>query len=199
MQDEGRQKSKKSGASKGAKIDRRARRTRAALNDALLEAGMKGEVDALDVGALAEKAGIGRSTFYAHYASKADFIAASYADMIARSETAAASLDPTRADLLPAQILFAHIAQAREFARSLLASPDGLSVFAAGDAKLRAIVKANLAKRKPDWTQARRREAAVFITGGFSGLLRWQIETEQDPEKTYAAYADLVRRALTAD
>lgn len=199
MQDEGRQKSKKNGPKAGPKIDRRAGRTRAALNEVLLDAGLKGEIDALDVGALAEKAGIGRSTFYAHYASKADFIAGSYVDMIGRAEAAAAGLDCTRADLLPARILFTHIAEAREFARSLLASLDGLSVFAAGDAKLRAIVEANLAKRKPDWTQARRREAAVFITGGFSALLRWQVETEQDPEKTYAAYADLVRRALTAD
>jgi AcrR family transcriptional regulator len=181
------------------KIDRRSQRTRASLNEALLDAGMKGEVAALDVGALTQKAGVGRSTFYAHYASKGDFIAASFVEMIARAEAKAGEHDPERGDLMPARFLFAHIAEAREFARSLQGSSEGQIVFAAGDAKLCAIAEVNLARLKLDWSGMQRRQAAIFVVGGFNGLLRWQIETNAAPEQSYAAYSDLVRRTLAAD
>lgn len=181
------------------RIDRRAKRTRDSLADALIDLGGKGDVDALDVGELAEKAGIGRSTFYAHYASKADFIATSFADMIGAAEAAAAQSDPERKELLPARHLFAHVHEARDFALSVFRSEAGQAIMEAGETKMRAIVETNLKRLKPDWTLQRRREASFFVVGGFMGLLRWQIESGQEPRETYGAYLSMARGVLAAD
>lgn len=177
-------------------IDKRAARTRGSLADALLELGSQGDVDAMDVGDLAEKAGIGRSTFYAHYASKSEFIASSFADMIGMCEKEAAKIDPERLELIPARHLLHHIHEARAFAISLQRSSEGPAIFAAGEAKLRAIAEVNFARLRPNWTPAQRRDAAIFATGGFMSLLKAQVEGNHDPEQTYATWAEMARRMI---
>lgn len=54
--------------------DRRVRRTRAALHEALLELMAEKGYEAVTVQDLIDRADIGRSTFYAHYTDKADLL-----------------------------------------------------------------------------------------------------------------------------
>jgi hypothetical protein len=69
---------------------------------------------------------------------------------------------------------------------------------AAGEAKLREIADDNLAKLKPAWSSESRREAAIFIAGGFIALLRWWIQSglRQDAEKMQAAFERLTKSVL---
>jgi hypothetical protein len=69
---------------------------------------------------------------------------------------------------------------------------------AAGEAKLREIAEANLARRRADWSVEQRREAAVFIAAGFIGLLRWWIANgvKQAPERMQAAFERLSQGVL---
>lgn len=154
-------------------IDKRIARTRSLLAQALLDLGAEHGVDAIDVGDLIESAGIGRSTFYAHYTNKQDFLCAAFVNMLEGMERLAASRDPDRLDLLPSRYVFAHVEEARDFAVKVARSEERPRMLAAGEAKLRTIAETNLARLKPDWDADRRREAAIFVAAGFIGMLHW--------------------------
>ena len=181
-----------------AGADARTQRTRRLLAQALMSLGAEGDVDAIAIGALVSEAGVSRSTFYQHFASKDDFLVRSFVDMLAATETATAKHFPDRADILPSRPLFHHVAGAGDFVASLVKSEVYLRQMAAGEAKLRDIAEANLKRRLPDWSDGRRREAAVFIAGGFIALLRWWMESglKQPPEKMQAAFERLVASVL---
>jgi AcrR family transcriptional regulator len=173
--------------------DPRARRTRRLLAEALMSLGAEGNVDDLAVGELVSEAGVSRSTFYQHFASKDDFLVRSFVDMLGATEKAYAAHYPDRSDILPSRPLFHHVASAGDFVRSLIRSEVYLRQMAAGEAKLREIADANLKRRMPDWNARQRREAAVFIAAGFIGLLRWWMEggLKQSPERMQAAFERL--------
>jgi len=61
-------------AARGAGADRRVRRTRTAIRNALLELCVEREFSALTVEDVLERADIARATFYAHYRSKEDVL-----------------------------------------------------------------------------------------------------------------------------
>ena len=179
------------------RVDARARRTRRSLARALIVLAPQRGLDAVKVGELARTAGVGRSTFYAHYASKGDFLVASFVGMIAACEAAAAA-GPERADVLPSRELFAHVRHAGGFAMAFARSRELPRMLAAGELKLRAIAEANLAEVRPDWSAQDRRAAAVFLAAGLVGMLRWWLETDlaQEPDDLHAAFAEFSRRTL---
>lgn len=181
-----------------AGIDKRIARTRALLSQALLDLGAEQGVDAIDVGDLIEAAGIGRSTFYAHFNSKQDFLVASFVNMLDGMERLAAAREPERQDLLPSRYIFAHVEEARDFAVKIAHSEERPRMLAAGEAKLRAIAEANLLRLKPDWDLERRREAAVFVAAGFVGMLHWWMlgGVKHSAAKMQDAFARLSRSVL---
>jgi AcrR family transcriptional regulator len=182
-------------------IDKRARRTRELLADALLALGAEHELDDLAVGDLVGGAGVSRSTFYQHFASKDDFLVRSWVSLLEATEAAYAKHYPDRTDIIASKPLFHHVAQARDFVRSLIRSDIYPRQMAAGEAKLRAIAEINLARRMPQWSRARHRETAVYIAGGFVGLLRWWMESglKRSPEEMQAAFERLSASALAAE
>jgi|CXWL01.1.fsa_nt_gi AcrR family transcriptional regulator len=181
-------------------IDRRVRRTRLLLAEAMLSLGARDvDIDALDVGAIADEAGVSRSTFYHHFASKDDFLVRSFVDMIARTETACAEHFPDRTDILPSRALFTHIGMAKGLSQAMTRSAIYAQQMAAAELTLRGIAEKNLARQRPDWTDGERKEAAVFIAGGFVALLRWWREggQKQTPERMQLAFEQLVGRVLS--
>ena len=184
-----------------ARLDKRARRTRELLADALLALGAASAIDDLAVGDLAEGAGVSRSTFYQHFASKDDFLVRSWVNLLQATEDACAQRFPDRADIIASKPLFHHVAQAREFVRSLVRSEIYPRQMAAGEEKLRAIAEANVARRMPHWSKERRRETAIYIAGGFVGLLRWWMESglKRSPEDMQAAFERLSASALASE
>jgi AcrR family transcriptional regulator len=179
-------------------IDARTRRTRFLLAEALMSLGAARGVDDLDVGEIVEEAGVARSTFYAHYASKDDFLVRSFVNMIAMTEAAVRERYPDSEDLLPSRHLFAHIQEAQDFARRVAKAEAFPAQMAAGEAKLREIAETNLVRLKPDWAHERRRETAVYIAGGFIGLLRWWMESglKKTPDEMQAAFERLTKAAM---
>src|SRR5690349_18531587 len=61
----------------GNGLDRRVRRTREAIHQALMALMLEKGYDAVTVSEIIERADIGRSTFYAHYTDKRDVLFAS--------------------------------------------------------------------------------------------------------------------------
>ncbi|MGI8690548.1 MAG: TetR/AcrR family transcriptional regulator [Thermomicrobiales bacterium] len=71
---------------KQEKQDRRSQRTRGLVAAALLELMQEKRYDAITVRDLLDRAGIGRSTFYAHYFNKDDAMAAMLEEQMPRQE-----------------------------------------------------------------------------------------------------------------
>ena len=69
-------------------VDPRVSRTRVLLAEALMSLGAAQDIETIEIGDLVEEAGIARSTFYAHFAGKDDFLVRSFVNMIAATETA---------------------------------------------------------------------------------------------------------------
>jgi len=183
-----------------AGADARVRRTRRLLADALMSLGAEGSVDELAVGQLVDEAGISRSTFYQHFASKDDFLVRSFVDLLSATDAAYRQRVPDSDDILPSRPLFHHVASAADFARSVARSEIWPQQMAAGELKLREIAEANLERRMPNWSAEERREAAVFIAAGFIGLLRWWVGAglKQSPERMQAAFERLSQSVLGA-
>lgn len=182
-------------------IDKRARRTRALLAEALLSLGAETKIDDLAVGDLAAGAGVSRSTFYQHFASKDDFLVRSWVELLEATEAAYAKHFPERPDIIASRPLFHHVAGAGDFVRSIVRSEIYPRQMAAGEAKLRDIAEANLLRLEPGWSKERRRETAIYIAGGFVGLLRWWMESglKRSPQDMQSAFERLSASALASD
>jgi len=106
----------------GQKLDRRVRRTRNRLGDALIALMQEKPFDSITVQDLLERAGVSRSTFYVHYADKDDLLM-SDADDFFEAISMALSAHGDKSDrVAPVQEFFAHVAQARRFVNSLAAA-----------------------------------------------------------------------------
>lgn len=176
-------------------VDPRVSRTRVLLAEALMSLGAAQDIETIEIGDLVEEAGIARSTFYAHFAGKDDFLVRSFVNMIAATETAYRKAYPDRADVIPSAPLFHHVHEARDFALRIAQSDVFPHQMAAGEAKLREIAETNLARLKPHWGADQRREAAIYVAGGFIGLLRWWMQSglRQDPAKMQTAFDRLTK------
>jgi AcrR family transcriptional regulator len=179
-------------------IDPRVSRTRVLLAEALMSLGAERDIETIEIGDLVEEAGIARSTFYAHFAGKDDFLVRSFVNMIAATETACRKACPESTAIIPSAPLFHHVHEARDFALRIAQSEVFPHQMAAGEAKLRDIAETNLARLKPEWNADQRREAAIYISGGFIGLLRWWMQSglKQDAAKMQSAFDRLTRSVL---
>src|SRR5512138_3736476 len=156
--------------------DRRVRRTRGALKDALVDLIVERGWDGFSVQDLCERADVGRSTFYLHYADKEEVLAGGFADLGKE----------LRAQL--AELARAGASRPLAFSRGLLDHAHAhLRVFRAlvgrraahlVQGKLRAVVmelvREDVAARLP--AGARREAAAAFLGGALFELLIWSLE-----------------------
>lgn len=179
-------------------VDARARRTRWALAEALMTLAPRVGPDRLDVRRLVRAAGVGRSTFYKHYADKDDFLITSFAGMVSMFDARARETRGDYDTMLPAREVFAHVEEARDFALSLATSGQFARTQAAREDRLRAIAEANLRRRYPAWPNARRQETAVVLASAFAGLMRWWIEAGLRQSSAHVAglYEGVARRLL---
>jgi AcrR family transcriptional regulator len=75
-------------------LDRRQRRSRAALRSGLLELICEVPYDGITIDQIAERADVGRATFYAHYGDKADLLRELADELITEAANRARVLDP---------------------------------------------------------------------------------------------------------
>jgi len=185
---------------RASSVDARAKRTRLALAEALMRLAPRVGADRLDVRKLVATAGVGRSTFYKHYADKDDFFITSFGGMIAMFDARARETRSGYDTMLPAREVFAHVEEARDFALSLASSGQFARTQAAREDKLRVVAEANLRRRYPAWTNARRQETAVVLASAFAGLMRWWIEAglRRSAADVAEIYEGVARRVLSA-
>lgn len=138
------------------KLDRRSQRTRRLLMDAMVGLMRDKRYDTITVQEITDRADVGRSTFYAHFADKDDLLADGARQMLAGLEApdggAAGPPDGgggPRPDLYPTLALFRHL-QGQADMYQVMARGRGLTLFqAALQEELTEVFTARLAARVP--------------------------------------------------
>lgn len=96
-------------------LDRRTRRTRAAVQDAFIRLMFSGRYDRISAAALIAEAGIGKSTFYEHFRNKEDVLVAAIDPLFVPLAEAAVG----RGGLIPLRAMLDHIWEQRALWRVL--------------------------------------------------------------------------------
>lgn len=161
----------------GSGMDERIARTRLRLAHALIALGRTRDLEDIRVGDLVKAAGVGRSTFYAHFRNRDDFLGQSFAGMIAACDSAARR-EGLSSDILPVAHVVMHIAGNDAFSRRVAPSRSMEVMLAAGERKLRLIAEANLEKLAAGLHPEERRQTAAFLAGAFIGQLRLWLQND---------------------
>ncbi|MBZ5599925.1 MAG: TetR/AcrR family transcriptional regulator [Acidobacteriia bacterium] len=97
------------------KTDRRVRRTRDALGDALVELMHEKPFAQITVQHVLDRAGVSRSTFYTHYRDKDDLFLSDVEDFLEQMASLLSRRGEVSNRIAPVRELFAHVADWREF------------------------------------------------------------------------------------
>ncbi|MFJ9787502.1 TetR/AcrR family transcriptional regulator [Amycolatopsis sp. NPDC101161] len=104
--------------------DRRVRRTRRALHEALIELVLEKGYEAVSVREILDRADVVRSTFYAHYQDKDALLFSCFEEMLGQLRDAVGTLSPTDT-ARPAELLYEHAYEHRTVYRALCGRQGG--------------------------------------------------------------------------
>ncbi|MGP4104592.1 TetR/AcrR family transcriptional regulator [Nonomuraea sp. KM90] len=177
--------------------DRRVRRTRRLIQEALVALILDKGYDAVTVTDIIDRADVGRSTFYSHFTDKQDVLLSNL--------DALTALHRPPADGRPARLLafslpmFEHVREQERLVRALLGRRGGGPVYARGEQLLAAVVRDELlgAGARPS---AALDLLVVCVVGAFMGLLRAWLdgETSATPAELDAAFRAAVEPGVCA-
>jgi AcrR family transcriptional regulator len=163
-------------------LDRRVRRTRQRLTEALVSLCREKPYGEITMKDLLARADVGRATFYAHYRDKEDLLISLFLGMIDHFE--AIGLERNPGAVLPAApYLLAHFAEAREFARALARAGKMEVLLRACEARLRR----NLEARLPPRADPPPAITAAVAAGAFTTVVSaWMNAGSQTPPDVLA-------------
>lgn len=107
---------------KAKKVDRRVRRTRDALGDALIFLIQEKPFDTITVQDVLDRAGVGRSTFYVHYRDKNDLFMSDAEEFLELSATALSRAKDKTDRIAAVREFFAHVREGQKLYQALVAS-----------------------------------------------------------------------------
>jgi AcrR family transcriptional regulator len=172
------------GGAPGSREDRRVRRTKRMLREALVGLVVEKGYDRVTVQDVLDRADLSRATFYAHYRDKDDLLVGSLEELADALRAAMASFarpELRERDLVPTRALFEHVAAQRRLYRGLMGSRAG------------AVLRRHVRQHFTALAQAHFREVsaargvtpivpvevlAQYAGGGLLGLLTWWLESD---------------------
>ena len=179
-----------------AKADRRILRTRDTLGDALVELMQEKTFDEITVQEVLDRAGVGRSTFYAHYRDKDDLFLSDVEDFFGGMATLLTRHGASAKRVAPVRELFAHIAEAREFYAALVASEKVRDVLELGQGFFARSIEERLLLAGVTMEPAPLKAQAHALAGALFALLEWWIDhgMAAQPEAMDALFHGMVWR-----
>jgi AcrR family transcriptional regulator len=160
------------------KLDRRVRRTRERLGDALVALILEKPFDTITVQHVLDRAGIGRSTFYAHYRDKDDLFLSDVDEFFLGMATGLSRHGDTSERVAPVRELFAHVADARPFYEALVESGRIHDVLELGHEHFARGIEERLRARSgvDPTTEEGHAGVAHAAAGALFSLLSWWID-----------------------
>ena len=176
--------------------DRRVRRTKQRLNDALESLIIEKGYDKITVQDLIDRADVGRSTFYAHYETKDDLLV-SWTQLADDLELHMAHGQTDAGSAMPSLALFRHLAEHHHLYKAMIGSR-GINI-------VTEMVHSRLLRHATSGLQ-RRPEArnqttipievrAAFLASSLLALLTWWLDNDMPypPESMHEMYQELTR------
>ncbi len=162
------------------RIDRRVRRTRDVLGDALIGLMHEKPFEAITVQQVIDRADVGRSTFYTHYRGKDDLFLSDVEDFFEGMATLLARRGDTSNRVAPVRELFAHVAEARELYGTLIAAGKINEVMELGQGHFARAIEQRLAQLLPvpEKGSMPRAATAHALAGAMLSLMSWWIDHE---------------------
>ena len=160
------------------RMDRRARRTRDALGDALVELMQERPFKSIKVQDVLVRAEVGRSTFYTHYRDKEDLFLSDVEDFW---EFASPMIERSGEDskrVAPVRELFTHVAEAKVFRDALVVSGKVHDVMELGQGQFARAIEQRLMKLSTAKGTSPGQFAAVShaLAGALFSSLGWWID-----------------------
>jgi len=185
-----------------AKTDRRTQRTRNALGDALIALMHEKAFEEITVQHVLDRAGIGRSTFYAHYRDKDDLFLSDVDDFWEMMSTLLTRSKETSDRVVPAHELFEHIADVKQFRSALISSGKMHDVMELGQGHFARAIEKRLAQdaRAKEITAVRRQAMAHALAGALFSMLMWWIDHNMpsSPAEMDATFHEMVWSSVRA-
>ncbi|MER8499352.1 TetR/AcrR family transcriptional regulator [Mesorhizobium sp. M1142] len=173
-------------------IDRRVARTRALLQDALIALIPERGYAALTVEDICQKADVGRSTFYTHYAGKDELRSAALEAHLQSLSKRVSANEKTGNRLFEFSLpMFEHARAFRSLHHALLAS-SGDTIHDQLRERIRRAVRTELAGKRIGYTGMPIEIAVQFISGAFLAVLAWWIS--EDSKLSPAQIDELFQR-----
>ena len=176
--------------------DRRVRRTKQRLNDALESLIVEKGYDKITVQDLIDRADVGRSTFYAHYETKDDLLV-SWTQLADEIELPMAQ-EPTDAEsIMPSLALFRHLAEYHHLYKAMIGSGGIDIVTEMVHSRLLRHAKSELERRLDanDQTTIPIEVRAGFLASSLLALLTWWLDNDMPypPESMDQMYQELTK------
>jgi AcrR family transcriptional regulator len=165
-----------------ATTDRRVRRTRQLLREALLDLTLERGYDRITVQDILDRADVGRSTFYAHYRDKDDLLATEFEALHPswNVPSGAAGESPPTEFLEPLRGAFQQAETYRRSYKAMLGQQGAEQIRRLLPQPLSNLVKSHVLARYPACGGDDRRLTAgvQFIVSAFIGMLTWWLDTD---------------------
>jgi AcrR family transcriptional regulator len=179
-------------------IDRRVRRTRDALQKALISLILDKGYEALTIEEICDAANVGRSTFYAHYTSKDDLkrsaIDEHLRSLFQQSRDAHSSGADGRQPVSPTLAILGHAREHRDYCRAVVRGDSAALAVETIRKALADHIRQEIRELDVDGSSgAFLREFSVqYVVGAFMSVLSWWIQSgaKRPPEEV----EDLFRR-----
>jgi len=175
-------------------IDRRVRRTREALFEALLELILEKGYERVTVQDLIDSADVGRSTFYSHYRDKEALLVSGFDELRPAFEAAVSGGES------PSLVVFRHAAQYRHIYKVIAGKSGGQVIIRTLHRILADLYRESFSSRRPIGTEPKvpLDVAVEFVVSGLIGTLQWCIDREDPstPEQLHAWYLALANPGL---
>jgi AcrR family transcriptional regulator len=158
--------------------DRRVRKTRQALRDALVELILEKGYAAVTVGDIADRADVGRTTFYAHFTDKDDLLLSGFAQMheaplMTSGETGIARLAALARDMVT------HADQERRLYRAVFGYRGAGPLQARMAGELASFLEGELGRAYRGAPPEKVTMAARMATTAFLGLIAWWLDGDE--------------------
>jgi AcrR family transcriptional regulator len=182
-----------------AKVDRRIVRTRDTLGDALVELIQEKAFDEITVQDVLDRAGVGRSTFYAHYRDKDDLFLSDVEDFLELTASLLTRRGVSLERVAPVAELFAHIVEVREFVAALVASGKMQDVLELGHGFFARSIEERLLMAHVEMEPMELKAQAHGLAGALFALLNWWIDhgMTEKPEIMDALFHRMVWSGLS--
>jgi AcrR family transcriptional regulator len=182
--------------------DRRVRRTRRALQDALVALMTEKGYEAVTVQDIIDRADVGRSTFYTHYVGKDELLQDSFARLRSILEQPVTTQSAGRRPLSFSLPLFRHAHEQQQLSRAVFSRPGQPPIRQQLDELLAGVVRAEFTTLLgADPVSRIPLEALVrYVVGACRALLEWwlTIDTAASPEDMDRIFQALVTPGIRA-